>query len=92
MSALHRRAFLTLLASGALGAAVDLDRLLWEPGKTTYFDRWTPVPLSEWFREGDIFTIAGKYRFNPDSGLYTTELQQFVVIGPVLSAVNARYA
>jgi hypothetical protein len=37
---MDRRAFLTLLSSGALGAAahtLDLDKLLWRPGAKTIF-------------------------------------------------------
>ena len=46
---MDRRGFLRLLGMGAVGAAVastvDVDRLLWEPGKTTFFDLWRPVPF-----------------------------------------------
>lgn len=50
LSALDRRRFLKALAIG--GAAVvahelDLDRLLWEPGKKVTFDLWTPPSYLE---------------------------------------------
>lgn len=43
---MNRRSFLSLLGSGALGAAahtLDLDRLLWVPGKKTIF--LPPAPI-----------------------------------------------
>lgn len=34
---MKRRAFLTALAAGLIGAAVDVDKLLWVPGAKTIF-------------------------------------------------------
>src|SRR5262245_18974920 len=34
---MRRRDFLMLIVSGAAGLELDLDRLLWEPNKVTYF-------------------------------------------------------
>src|SRR5262245_23926245 len=34
---MRRRDFLKLIVSGAAGLELDLDRLLWEPNKVTYF-------------------------------------------------------
>ena len=39
---IDRRTLLRLLAASGLGTALDVDRLLWEPGKKVYFDLWTP--------------------------------------------------
>ena len=41
---IDRRTLLRLLAASGLGTALDVDRLLWEPGKKVYFDLWTPKP------------------------------------------------
>jgi hypothetical protein len=34
---MHRRAFLRLLTTGIVGHELDLDKLLWIPGKKTFF-------------------------------------------------------
>jgi hypothetical protein len=51
---LDRRGFLTRLALGLVGTAaaatVDLDKLLWEPGRKTYF--LPPEKPTSWLFEG----------------------------------------
>lgn len=64
---LERRGFLGVLAAGVAGVALDPERLLWQPGKRTYVDLWTPPkpPLvtDGWstgmdFQVGDVLTIG----------------------------------
>lgn len=84
---MRRRAFLATLAAAATCAVLDPEKLLWVPGRTSYFDLGaTSLPTDGWtgglgLKPGDIFTIAGVYDVNPrGDGL---RLQEFVVIGGV---------
>lgn len=54
---MDRRAFLRLVGlSVGAAATVDLDRLLWTPGKVKYFDMQF---AGAFFRKGDIISIEG---------------------------------
>jgi hypothetical protein len=65
---MNRRAFLTTLAAGLAGAALDPERLLWVPGKKTIFlPPLRPIAAQGFLRAGDIFTINGFYAVNPPS-------------------------
>lgn len=87
---MNRRAFLSALGFGTVAAAaaasgvLDIERLLWEPGKKTIFLP-TVVPLSETLHMGDIFTIAGRFAVHPTTGRITDTLQAFVVTSTVSS-------
>lgn len=39
---MNRRQLLALLGPAAAGAALDPERVLWEPGTRVVFDLWTP--------------------------------------------------
>lgn len=88
---MNRRNFLTLLAAGVAGAALDPDFLKWEPGARRYFD--LHVPRVAWLQRGDIFTVEGWFVINPgdltrvmvpnEAGLYVPVLRQFVVTADV---------
>ena len=82
---MERRAFLSALVAGLGGAAahtLDLDRLLWVPGRKRIF---FPPAVPSWvpgvtLMRGEVFTMAGHYVMNPQ-GVSTGVLRQFVVIG-----------
>lgn len=92
---MHRRAFLASLATLAAATAIDPDRLLWEPGKKTYFDIQKPGPLAfdygklsvdylrDYLKVGDIFTIQGHFLPNPHGDV----LKEFVVVRTIRNNV-----
>lgn len=91
---MNRRAFLGLLGTAAVAAAIDPDRLLWEPGKKVTFDLGSgrrPTGLMVWDAEdafpelrcGDVVTIEGVFEVNPRTGEELTHPKLFVVTGDV---------
>ena len=92
---MNRRAFLELLAHGALGAAVastfDLEKLLWVPKPMVTVPAMPSIAtdvatgisirmVKEWdIKRGDRFTIEGKFALNPVTRQPTEFLQQFEV-------------
>lgn len=87
---MKRRAFLAALAAAATGAVFDPEKLLWVPGRKSYFDLGA-VPKAErdyltgldiGLKAGDVFTIEGVYDINPPDG----RLREFVIIDAADSA------
>lgn len=96
---IDRRAFLRRLGFGTVAAAaaatgvLDVDKLLWTPGKKTIFLPPPPTiaPLAEAFNIGDVFTIEARYAINSVTYKTLPFLQRFVVTakteaGQVLTA------
>jgi hypothetical protein len=79
---MNRRAFLERLLAGAAGTALaatlDVDKLLWQPGARTIFLPPPPQIIGPFLRRGDVFTIAGRYAWNPITRQPLPYLQQFV--------------
>lgn len=88
---MNRRGFLASLGTAAIAAAIDPDRLLWEPGKKVTFDLGATPPMDEWFthglkgtfsgylKAGDVVTVAGVFEINPYTGQLTRQQKLFVV-------------
>lgn len=78
---MHRRGFLSLLGSAAVGLALDPEQLLWRPGQKTIF--LPPAKPSLWssmaLQIGDVFTIDGVYAVNPVTYRPIGYLQNFVI-------------
>ena len=58
-----------------------------QTGSLLVTNGWTAAAALR-LNQGDIFTIAGVYRVNPQSRVTTGQLQQFVVTAPVSSDAN----
>ncbi len=71
---MFRRAFLKAIGSALIGATLarTLPGIAGEPPILT-------TPTYETFRPGDVFTIEGKYAFNPVTRQQTDHLQYFMV-------------
>jgi hypothetical protein len=87
---MNRRGFLSALIAAGTAAAIDPEKLLWEPGrKLISIPKPGPMIVSDgWasdraalLRTGDIFTVAGVYARNFATGEVTQHLQHFFV-GP----------
>jgi hypothetical protein len=89
----NRRGFLSALIAAGTAAAIDPEKLLWEPGRKL-ISIPKPGPPEKWvtageaiahraalLRTGDIFTVAGVYARNFATGEVTQHLQHFFV-GP----------
>jgi hypothetical protein len=82
----NRRRFLQFVAAGLAGAAVDVDKLLWQPGKKSIFDLGAHVAPTDvianevpFLLPGDIFTISGVWVRNPVTGREIIgQLQRFM--------------
>jgi len=82
---LRRLGFGTVAAAAAATGAIDVERLLWNPGERTIFLPSPPTiePLYGSLVTGDIFTIEGYYALNPRTYKATSQLQQFVVTADI---------
>jgi hypothetical protein len=92
---MNRRGFLSALIGTGLSAAIDPERLLWEPGKKLISippPKLTPIIATPWppFKIGDTITIAGRYAVNPFTREATDQLQNFKVIEISPSGERAR--
>lgn len=78
---MNRRNFIHMLSAGAFGAmTLDVDKLLWVPGKKTIFlPPVKPVLSLPGLSVGDIFTIDGVFVQHPVTGQTLRYLQDFVV-------------
>lgn len=78
---MNRRGFLGVLGAAVVGATLDPERALWEPGKRLIsipkVQGCHPYPILEL---GDVITFSGLYRVNPLTREITSELQRFVCI------------
>jgi hypothetical protein len=88
----NRRRFLQFVAAGLAGAAVDVDKLLWQPGKKSIFDLGAHVAPTDVIANeasllpGDIFTISGCWARNPVTGRETIGLLQSFMVTAVVNA------
>lgn len=70
---MNRRHFLGSLAALSAGMALDTDRALWVPGRTTYFDLAGPRhdTLDTWLEIEFADASVGHYRITSDPRLLT---------------------
>lgn len=88
---MNRRAFLSTLAAGLAGAALDPERLLWRPGAKAIFLPPKPSLLAPiGLTRGDVFTIEGVYAINPMTYEPVERLLQFVVTADVSAGEPVR--
>ena len=86
---MNRRAFLSTLAAGIAGLAIDPELLTWRKGAKSIFLPPAPsliAPIG--LTRGDVFTIEGVYAINPRTYRQTEYLQQFVITDDVVAGVS----
>lgn len=93
---MNRRGFLHAFGTLAAAAALDPERLLWEPGKKVTFDLGTRPPMFDpaynpdverlygqftgVLRAGDVVTIAGVFEVNPVTGAEDARVEKAFVV------------
>jgi hypothetical protein len=74
----NRRGFLSALIAAGTAAAIDPEKLLWEPGRKL-ISIPKPRRIVNGFRVGDIVTFQNHFAINPFTLGETTEFKRFIV-------------